>query len=105
MEGEQPYLGDLLTMVTNHLLTGMILQAPTPHDPNIATEIWGSVVVLLRAWKLRGTKKHPKIWGWMSKDRFVSSEKKKRQKKLSNSSPPPPKFEQQQKKTEKWWDW
>ena len=26
MEGHQPYLGDLLTMVTNHLLTGMILQ-------------------------------------------------------------------------------
>ena len=29
MEGEQPYLGDLLTMVVNHLLTGMILQAVT----------------------------------------------------------------------------
>ena len=27
LEGEQPYLGDLLTMVINHLLTGMILQA------------------------------------------------------------------------------
>ena len=27
MEGEQPYLGDLLTMVINHLLNGMILQA------------------------------------------------------------------------------
>ena len=26
MEGEQPYLGDLLTMVLNHLLNGMILQ-------------------------------------------------------------------------------
>ena len=26
MEGHQPYLGDLLTMVINHLLTGMILQ-------------------------------------------------------------------------------
>ena len=26
MEGEYPYLGDLLTMVINHLLTGMILQ-------------------------------------------------------------------------------
>ena len=26
LEGEQPYLGDLLTMVINHLLTGMILQ-------------------------------------------------------------------------------
>ena len=26
MEGEQPHLGDLLTMVINHLLTGMILQ-------------------------------------------------------------------------------
>ena len=25
-EGEYPYLGDLLTMVINHLLTGMILQ-------------------------------------------------------------------------------
>ena len=26
LEGKQPQLGDLLTMVTNHLLTGMILQ-------------------------------------------------------------------------------
>ena len=26
LEGEQPYLGDLLTMVISHLLTGMILQ-------------------------------------------------------------------------------
>ena len=26
LEGEQPYLKDLLTMVINHLLTGMILQ-------------------------------------------------------------------------------
>ena len=29
IEGEQPYLGDLLTMLLNHLLTGMILQAPS----------------------------------------------------------------------------
>ena len=27
LEGEQPYLGDLLTKVINHFLTGMILQA------------------------------------------------------------------------------
>ena len=27
LEGEYPYLGDLLTMVINHLLNGMILQA------------------------------------------------------------------------------
>ena len=26
LEGEQPHLGDLLTMVINHLLTGMIIQ-------------------------------------------------------------------------------
>ena len=26
LQGEQPYLGDLLTMVINHLLAGMILQ-------------------------------------------------------------------------------
>ena len=26
LEGEQPYLGDLLTMIINHLLTGMILR-------------------------------------------------------------------------------
>ena len=26
LEGEQPQLGDLLTMVINHLLNGMILQ-------------------------------------------------------------------------------
>ena len=30
MEGEQPHLGDLLTMVINHLLTGMILQVIIP---------------------------------------------------------------------------
>ena len=29
MEGEQPQLGDLLTMVINHLLTGMTLQVRT----------------------------------------------------------------------------
>ena len=28
LEGEQPYLGDLLTMVVKRLLTGMILQVP-----------------------------------------------------------------------------
>ncbi len=30
-EGEQPYLADLLTIVINHLLTGMILQVPIKH--------------------------------------------------------------------------
>ena len=30
LEGKQPYLGDLLTMVINHLLTGMILQVGCP---------------------------------------------------------------------------
>ena len=29
VEGEQPQLGDLLTMITNHLLNGMILQVPS----------------------------------------------------------------------------
>ncbi len=29
MEGEQPHLGDLLAMVINHVLTGMILQVNT----------------------------------------------------------------------------
>ena len=29
LEGEQAYLGDLLTMVIDHLLTGMILQVAT----------------------------------------------------------------------------
>ena len=33
MEGEQPYLGDLLTMVIIHLLTGMILQVLNQHGP------------------------------------------------------------------------
>ena len=28
LEGEQPYLGNLLIMVINHLLNGMILQVP-----------------------------------------------------------------------------
>ena len=42
LEGEQPFLGDLLTMVINHLLTGMILQVPSgklrwqmENDPNL----------------------------------------------------------------------
>ena len=34
MEGEQSYLGDLLTMVINHLLTGMILQVSSQKCPN-----------------------------------------------------------------------
>ena len=40
LEGEYPYLGDLLTMVINHLLNGMILQVgnvqltPTSMPPN-----------------------------------------------------------------------
>ncbi len=29
LEGEQPYLGDLPTMVINHVLVGMILQVST----------------------------------------------------------------------------
>ena len=32
LEGEEPYLADLLTMVINHLLTGMILQVPVTLD-------------------------------------------------------------------------
>ena len=36
MEGEQPYLGDLLTMVINHLLIGMILQAPSRDEATTA---------------------------------------------------------------------
>ena len=34
LEGEQSYLGDLLTMVINHLLTGMILQVSSQKCPN-----------------------------------------------------------------------
>ena len=30
LEWEQPYLGDVLSMLINYLLTGMILQAPHP---------------------------------------------------------------------------
>ena len=38
MEREQPYLGDLLTMVINHLLTGMILQVGTTFStPGVIT--------------------------------------------------------------------
>jgi len=35
LEREQPYLGDLLTMVINHLLTGMILQVRFANDSMI----------------------------------------------------------------------
>ena len=45
MEGEQPYLGDLLTMVIDHLLAGMTLQVGdmfqntnTPPKFNVAPE-------------------------------------------------------------------
>ena len=43
MEGEQPYLGDLLTMVVNHLLTGMILQVGGDFNPfgmNVEMEVF-----------------------------------------------------------------
>ena len=45
LEGEYPYLGDLLTMVINHLLTGMILQVcPNPSLPKSSSHtLWGSV--------------------------------------------------------------
>ena len=36
MEGELPYLGDLLTMVINHLLNGMILQVTTPEITSLS---------------------------------------------------------------------
>ena len=42
LEGEQPYLGDLLTMAINHLLSGMILQ------------IWNLNIFLGRVIKPRG---------------------------------------------------
>ena len=34
LEGEQPQLGDLLIIVTDHLLTGMILQVGPPPKSN-----------------------------------------------------------------------
>ena len=40
MEREQPYLGDLLTMVINHLLTGMILQV-TVNNISVPMKISG----------------------------------------------------------------
>ena len=37
LEGEQPYLEDLLTMITNQILTGMILQVgPQPVNRDTA---------------------------------------------------------------------
>ena len=42
---EQPYLGDLLTMVINHLLAGMILQVFNPKavaTPLLVNGHWGS---------------------------------------------------------------
>ena len=48
LEGGQPYLGGLLTMVINHLLTGMILQVlPTPRIPS---KKWDLVGGSLRTW-------------------------------------------------------
>ena len=35
LEGEQPYLGDLLTMVINCLLNEMILQVPPPRNEGL----------------------------------------------------------------------
>ena len=35
MEGEQPYLGDLLTIVINHLLNGMILQVGSSYKVGV----------------------------------------------------------------------
>ena len=42
LEGEQPYLGDLLTMVNNNLQSGMILQViPKDPDPSLNRRIDG----------------------------------------------------------------
>ena len=49
MEGEQPYSGDLLTMVINHLLTGMILQVwRKPRDPIFSSKHIETYFRLLR---------------------------------------------------------
>ena len=44
LEGEQPYLGDLLTIVINHLLTGMLLQAPPFHSLYFCCTGWVGLI-------------------------------------------------------------
>ena len=47
MEGEQPQLGDLLSMVINHLLTGMTLQAHGGLDQKIKNfRLWILIIIL-----------------------------------------------------------
>ena len=50
MEGEQPFLGNLLTMVINHLRTGMILEVVSPVRDRSTMEI-NAYVDLIRATK------------------------------------------------------
>ena len=56
LEGDQPYLRDLLTMVINRLVTGMILQVGSPLDlgENLATSCEGGVQ--------RGTNTSGRYW-------------------------------------------
>ena len=53
MEGEQPYLGDFVTMVINHLLTGMILQVGGPllgSGTHTEPHFWGAPGNSLEIW-------------------------------------------------------
>ena len=60
MEWEQPYLGDLLTMVINHLLTGIILQVP---GNSAIVPFWDSVIDRIKG----------RVLSWESKVRFPQS--------------------------------
>ena len=44
MEGEQPYLGDWLTMVINHLLAGMIIPVPSRERTHIPPGEVGKII-------------------------------------------------------------
>ena len=67
LEGEQPYVWDLLTMVICHLLTGMILQARYSWWPHSPLHSWSPNLNKFNPWPfwmitLQGTITYP-TWG------------------------------------------
>ena len=53
LEGEYPYLGDLVTMVINHLLTGMILKVIVPKITAPAFSFSSGDSLTIKRWNLK----------------------------------------------------
>ena len=61
LQGEQPYLGDLLTIVINHLLTEMIIQV------GLLETFMPSILSKLLDSGNQGRNKRQQLWGSLSK--------------------------------------